>query len=263
LVLVHGITGSYTAFLPFVAALAAKAHVYALDLRGHYRSGHTPGAYELSDYGRDLASFLERVVRRPATVAGHSLGALVAVWVAANAPDRVHALLLEEPPLYITQLQRLQESPFYGFFVALRAQLAEQHAAGRTVEDLALVVGQMPVDAERTMAEVAGPAGVLQRALELQWMDPTLLDAGIEGRLLGGSDPDELLAQVRCPAHLLVGQTEFGSALSPQDVHRALSKLAYGTHTLFEGVGHSIHEERPDAYVRALSGVLDVAQARD
>jgi pimeloyl-ACP methyl ester carboxylesterase len=43
LVLLHGILGSHLSFLPLLPDLAAGAHVYALDLRGHGWSSHVPG----------------------------------------------------------------------------------------------------------------------------------------------------------------------------------------------------------------------------
>ena len=130
LVILHGITGSHGSFLPLMPALAEQAHVYAIDLRGHNLSGRAPGAYQVPDYGRDVVAFLRTVVGRPAVVAGHSLGGLIAVWLAAQAPDWVRCVLLEDPPLYITQGPRFQETVFYGFFVALRALLPQHHLRG-------------------------------------------------------------------------------------------------------------------------------------
>ena len=92
LVILHGITGSHASFLPLMPALAQRAHVYALDLRGHNLSGRTAGAYQVPDYGRDVVAFLRTVVGRPAVVAGHSLGGLIAVWLAAQAPDWVRSV---------------------------------------------------------------------------------------------------------------------------------------------------------------------------
>ena len=218
LVILHGITGSHASFLPLMPALAQRAHVYALDLRGHNLSGRAAGAYQAPDFGRDVLAFLRIVVGRPAIVAGHSLGGLIAVWLAAQAPDWVRCVLLEDPPLYITQGPRFQETAFYGFFVALRALLPQHHLREGTLEELTVLVGQLPAKGEQTRLEVFGPEIVRQRALELQRLDPTVLDPAIDGTILGPHDPDDLLRQIRCPAHLLAGQVEFGGAMSAQDV---------------------------------------------
>ncbi len=102
------------------------------------------------------------------------------------------------------------------------------------------------------MLEAAGPELVRQRAIELQRMDPAVLDPTFDGVTLGSHEPDDLLRQIRCPAHLLAGQVEFGGAMTAQDVQRVVSILPHCARTVFEGVGHSIHQERPDEYVRAL-----------
>lgn len=172
LVIIHGITGSHATYLPLVPALAQHAHVYALDLRGHNLSGRAPGAYQASDYARDVAAFLREVVGRPAVVAGHSLGGIVTVWLAAQAHEWVRSIFLEDPPLYITQPPRLQESLFYGYFLVLHAQLLQHHANSGTLDDMTRIVGQSPMGDERTMLDVVGPERVRLRAIELHRMDP-------------------------------------------------------------------------------------------
>jgi pimeloyl-ACP methyl ester carboxylesterase len=252
LLFIHGATGSHTSFLPFMPALAQHAHTYALDLRGHGLSGHTPGAYRLADYGQDVASFLRKVVGKPAILAGHSLGGYVALWVAAEEPALVERLFLEDPPIYLTELARFQETMFYHFFAALQQNLPVHHARGGTVEDLAAYVGQMPANEEQTMLDVAGPEWVHMRGVDLHQLDPAMLEPALNGDLLGPYEPDTLLSQVRCPVRLLAAQYELGGAMNAQDVERAVTQLAQCEHTVFAGVGHGIHEERPDEYVAAL-----------
>src|SRR5579875_1164660 len=46
---------------------------------------------------------------RRATVAGHSLGAAVAAWLAAEHPERVHALVLAAPAANVNSLNRLDQ----------------------------------------------------------------------------------------------------------------------------------------------------------
>lgn len=252
LVILHGITGSNTSFAPVLPVLAAQAHVYAIGLRGHNLSGRTPGAYQAADYGRDVAAFLRKVVARPAVVAGHSLGGLIAVWVAAQSPEGVRGIFLEDPPLYITQSPRHQTTPFYGYFVFLRDYLRQHHASGGTLDEMIAFVGQTPANEKQTMLEAVGPELVRERAIELQRMDPAILDPAFDGVILGPHEPDDLLAQIRCPIHLLAAQAEWGGAMDGQDVQRFVSHAPHCTYAVLEGAGHGIHQERPNEYVAAL-----------
>ena len=252
LVIVHGSTGSHDSFIPFMPTLAQHAHVYALDLRGHNLSGRANGVYQVPDYGRDVAAFIERVVGEPAFVAGHSLGGLIAVWLAAQTPEWVRGIFLEDPPLYITQAPRFQETGFYGYFVMLRDHLSQHHADGGTLDDLVAYVAQSPANETQTMLEAMGPEAVAQRAAQLHRLDPATLDPALAGIILGNHQPDALLAQVRCPVRLLAGQVEFGGAMTVEDVQQAVSKMPHCTHTVFEGVGHMIHLERAEAWEQDL-----------
>lgn len=252
LLILHGATGSHTSFLPLLPLLARRAHVYALDLRGHNLSGHTPGAYQLPDYGRDVLTFQQTLIGRPVVVAGHSLGGLIAVWLAAHAPDRVLGIFLEDPPLYIAQQPRFQTTGFHAYFVALRDHLTGHHARGGTVEEMAAHVGRAPFDDRRTTLEAIGAEAVRARAIELHRLDPTMLAPLIAGTVYGPDEPDDLLAQVRCPAHLLAGQLAYGGALDGAEVDRAVGRLGHATHTVLEATGHLIHEERPVEYVEIL-----------
>jgi pimeloyl-ACP methyl ester carboxylesterase len=252
LVILHGITGSSTSFAPLLPSLAEQAHVYAVDLRGHNLSGHTPGAYQVADYGRDAAAFLQQVVRRPAVVAGHSLGGVVTVWLAAHAPEWVQGIFLEDPPLYIIPAPRLQATPYHGFFTMLRSHLRQHHARNGTLEELIPFVAQMPANATQSMLDVAGPEAVRMRAVELHRLDPAILDPAIDGILLGPYAPDDLVAQVRCPTHLLAAQYELSMVMDAQDVARFVADAPHCTFTVLEGVGHGIHAEQPEVYVAAL-----------
>ena len=78
--------------------LATRYRVISYDQRGHGRSERA-ASYELRSFADDAMRVLREVVKAPAVVIGHSLGALAAVVAAAEAPELVRALILEDPPL--------------------------------------------------------------------------------------------------------------------------------------------------------------------
>lgn len=98
LVLLHGLASNLTRWSEFAAAtrLAAGWDILRPDLRGHGGSLHR-GRVGMAVWCDDLAALLaaERVPR--AVLAGHCLGANLALWFAQRAPQQVAGLVLIEP----------------------------------------------------------------------------------------------------------------------------------------------------------------------
>jgi acylglycerol lipase len=102
-VLVHGI-GEHSGRYERTSRLMAEAglDVYAFDLRGHGLSGGRRVFVERwNDYVADLEAVLCRVRTpgRPLVVAGHSMGALIALGNACSDGAKPDLLVLSAPPL--------------------------------------------------------------------------------------------------------------------------------------------------------------------
>jgi pimeloyl-ACP methyl ester carboxylesterase len=94
-VLVHGVTGSAATWHGVAPALSERAHVVAVDLRGHGDSTWlTDGAYTSRGHATDVVAVLEALGVAPAVLVGSSWGALVALAVADARPDLVAGLVL-------------------------------------------------------------------------------------------------------------------------------------------------------------------------
>ena len=94
LVLLHGGAVDARFFDQNIDALAARFHVLTPDLRGH---GHTPdveGPFTYEALAQDTIEFIEATVGGPVHLAGHSIGAGVALHVALRRPDLVSCLVL-------------------------------------------------------------------------------------------------------------------------------------------------------------------------
>jgi 3-oxoadipate enol-lactonase len=74
--------------------LAERLRVVRYDHRGHGGSPVPPGPYTLADLGGDVVALLDRLGLDRVHLGGMSLGGMVSMWVAANAPDRVDRLVL-------------------------------------------------------------------------------------------------------------------------------------------------------------------------
>lgn len=89
-----------------------KYHVFAVDLRGHGKSTRTPGRYSYNICGEDLKLFLEKVIKKPAIISGLSSGGVLLLWLTANTPKYVSAIISEDPPLFSTMYPRIKEEKF-------------------------------------------------------------------------------------------------------------------------------------------------------
>ena len=87
--------GSTTAMWdPQVPTLAERLRVVRYDHRGHGGSPVPPGPYELADLGADALRLLDRLGLERVHWCGLSLGGMVGMWVAINAPERIDRLVL-------------------------------------------------------------------------------------------------------------------------------------------------------------------------
>ena len=93
MVLLHTIRGQLEYFRDLVPRLADRYTIYAVDMPGH---GHSPidrsASFEEPYFRHAIVSFIERLDLRDVTLVGESIGAVVAITVAAAIPDRIRAV---------------------------------------------------------------------------------------------------------------------------------------------------------------------------
>lgn len=100
LLLLHGLASNLTRWTEFVeqTTLRPTWDIVRVDLRGHGGS-FTRGPIGIEHWCRDLLAVLDREGCDRALLAGHSLGANVAIGFAARHPERVGGLALIDPIL--------------------------------------------------------------------------------------------------------------------------------------------------------------------
>jgi 3-oxoadipate enol-lactonase len=78
---------------PVAANLASGRRVVSYDHRGHGRSPLPDGRSDISDLGGDVLALLDRLELERVSYVGTSLGGMVGLWLAANAPQRIERLV--------------------------------------------------------------------------------------------------------------------------------------------------------------------------
>jgi len=95
LVLLHALGESAADWDNVAAAFARHWRVYAPDLRGH-GSSDWPGNYSVELMRADIVAFLDALSLEQVDLIGHSLGGIVAYLLAAEHPERLGHLILED-----------------------------------------------------------------------------------------------------------------------------------------------------------------------
>ena len=112
LLFVHGLGSSTRDWAEQVAHFKSDYRVLRLDFRGHGRSGRPPGPYHMAEFAREVAVLLRHLDATPAHVVGLSMGGMVALQLAADAPRLVRSLVVVNSTAD-TQIRTWEDLWFY------------------------------------------------------------------------------------------------------------------------------------------------------
>jgi pimeloyl-ACP methyl ester carboxylesterase len=235
LLLLHGVTSRRDGFSELLDTLTKSYRVITMDQRGHGYSGHTPGHYLTPDHGRDIRFVLENVCKEPTLVWGHSMGGANAVSMAADAPEQLRALVLEDPALFgrIRPASNKTNPSINQFQVNL----------GLVEEGLSTVEFIRRLNAENPgQQEWVAP----WKAECLVQMDIDLLRTTASGDYKHGGEPADALAAIDCPVLLVQADPTAGGIL-PDDYVAAMSPSRDDFAVIkIEGAGHNINRDAPE-----------------
>ena len=257
LVWLHGGSGRWQDGEGILSDFAACFHFYAPDFRGHGKSGRVPGRYRFQDYADDTIAFLRRCVAEPAFLVGHSLGGMVALMVAAQAPGDVRALVIGDSPL----------TPGTGpSRTRPRIEAWRDLAGGRlSIEQIAEALRDAPTevpgqDEPVTMREKHGQDSphYIHVATRLYHNDPDMLTALLDDHqnTTAGYEMEVLLPAIHCPVLLLQADPDAGGLMRDDHVERALSLLAQGRRVRLEGISHMLFIPDKEPALQAIADFL-------
>lgn len=258
LVLLHGITSSAAANWPSIAHWSQRGwRVIALDARGHGLSPRWQ-PQQLLRAGQQLVDDVVEVLEYlPAPTAaqnaaptagaseptpaaglkpiliGHSMGAATAAVVAAQRPDLVSALVLEDPARYGTRSHS----------ELLRRGQARANHVNRTLADLpASLVA---------LLENAGTPGQpsAQEALPSLWasqqLDQSLLGTGVVAPEV---EFTQLMESISLPTLLLTGDRRGEARVGAQLLAQLMEQNPNICGQVMPGAGHQVRRANPQAY---------------
>ncbi|MGA9527394.1 MAG: 3-oxoadipate enol-lactonase [Terriglobales bacterium] len=79
---------------PQMPDLVPRFRILRYDTRGHGQTSVTPGDYTIEQLGRDVLNLLDALNLPCVHFCGLSMGGMIGIWLGANAPERLHRLVL-------------------------------------------------------------------------------------------------------------------------------------------------------------------------
>jgi pimeloyl-ACP methyl ester carboxylesterase len=238
ILLIHGITSNWRTFLPIMPYLTMRYHVYAIDLRGHGKSGRTPSHYTLRDYEKDIKQFIEQVIEDPPIIFGHSLGGMIATMYASNNHHNEAVIIGDSPPNYDNSLSTDLE--FRSSYWQQAKRIANM---GNSVTEILSIIGK-----EKLMwgdVPIEDPLALRSMATNWSRMDPDILSSLVGGREthkhgFDGYDTGILFPKLSCPVLLIRGNPELGGAITDGQVKKAKELIPDLTYVYLPDIGHSL-----------------------
>jgi pimeloyl-ACP methyl ester carboxylesterase len=283
LVLIPAQMGTWESYQKVLPALSKNFQVYAVDIRGHGKSDWTTGDYSWQSIGRDITAFLQQVVRRPALISGNSSGGLVALWAAANLPESVAAIILEDAPVFSAEMPRFRDDDrfvyqglehvvqvlgepenrdladyFRGQVLPVKNGRRERRMPDWFVNALSWFIRRY----ENTHPGQAVDIGYFPTTLRtliksLSTYDPDFARAFVDGRFYQGLDHTAALKRVRCPLLVLHANwfrhPRYGlvGAMDDQDAARIQALVPHAEYRKI-AANHVIHVFEPEKFVQAV-----------
>ena len=235
LVMLHGGAWCWQEYLSLIPSLSQRWHVYAMDSRGNGRSGWVAEQYRLEDFTEDTVAFI-RQLDAPAVLVGHSLGGVIALMAATRCPDKVKALILEDPVLTLENYKRVIESSrdMYGIWLNLKR-------SAQSEQELSLAL------ADNFFKDYPGVTSswMLFFAGCLWQLDPTYFNALLYdfNGFTKGYDYKQILAQIKCPILFIRGETRLGAVMTDDEISWLKQNCNNVHYAQINSVGHLLHLE--------------------
>lgn len=239
LVLMHSFLCSGAMWAPVVPAMASAHRVINVDLRGHGQSSAIESSITIYDLMADCLAVLDELRIRSAVWIGLSIGGMIALRAALEAPERVTSLVLLGSDAGAEGfLQRLQ---FQAMSVATRVagvrpllpEICRRMFARSTRRQNPALI------AEWRERFGAADAPSMRRALTALMARDSLLDR---------------LGRIAVPALVIVGEEDV--SLPPSRSRAIDAALPNSELKIVPGAGHLSTLEKPDAVGRLITDFL-------
>lgn len=188
LIFLHSLGRASRSYQEALPILAESYAVYALDSLGHGRSSKPKRDFLIPDFSESVAQLMAALKIPKAVVVGNSIGATIALDLAARRPELVEKLVLVGCPGWTTQAEREERYEMH------RQQMnAQGQPKPYTMDDIKLNFRNPTVEMLAQINE--------DRAMAGEWLLRS-------SRALMLYDPLPTWARVKCPTSLIYGRQD-------------------------------------------------------
>ncbi|HRA79168.1 MAG TPA: 3-oxoadipate enol-lactonase [Burkholderiaceae bacterium] len=238
LLLLNSLGTDHSLWEPLMPGLLERYRVLRTDKPGHGASDARDGEYSIAQLGRDVLAVMDAAGVGRAHLCGVSIGAMIGIWVAAHAPDRIDRLVLSN-----TSAKLAPE----GF--AERIRLVRE--------------GGIAAIADTVLGRFFTAGFVAQADARFHSVRTTLLQVDQAGYIgccaaLRDMDLRPLLARVAAPTLVVTCRDDQST---PAAMGEAIAAAIPGAKHVQWTLAHIPFVEAPAAYVELLAGFLDEGHA--
>jgi pimeloyl-ACP methyl ester carboxylesterase len=234
ILLLHGLMGRATTWWCTARWLVEHGRVVGIDARAHGRNPHRARADTTEQFAQDAADRIRELDLAPAIVIGHSMGGLHALAVAADHPELVRAIVVEDmAPDYRGRTAEVWR-PVVDAWPPVFSSIAHvRQFFGRAGDYFAECVEERE-DGYHLLTDVDELFEIAQ-----EW---------------GRRDFWAMAERVRCP----VLAVQAGDGPTPVGQMAELTRRTAGParHVTIDGSGHLVHDDAPGEYRRVVEEFL-------
>ncbi|WP_208004218.1 MULTISPECIES: alpha/beta fold hydrolase [Labedella] len=281
LMLLHAQLMDWFDYSRVMPELAESYHVFVVDYQGHGETTY-PDDYAMTadQIGTDLGAFMDQEIGEPAFVSGNSSGGLLTTWLAANRPDAVRAVALEDPPLFSSEYPEIQNTvaikafkssydvamsdagneDFLMYWLEYNSAFFDKNVFPGSTAVITYFVTSYREANPGEPVELSfisdDTVRLLMRGLEEY--DPRFGAAFYDGTWNEAFDHAEALQAITAPTlliHANFSTTDDGlldGAMDQEEADKAMSLLVDGTYARVDSE-HVVHLDQPDQYVGLLN----------
>jgi len=231
-VCVHGYTSSAEAFNALARWIQDRAHIIAMDVRGHGESAWSPdGAYQYADQAGDLAALVDQLGIERFVLIGTSMGGVVAMVYASQYADRLRGLVLND----IGPDVEAGSTRITGLVGSRPVDFASLDEALEYRRQISPITAARPLEDQEETA-----CGVLRQRPDGRWawkMDPAYIEQRVKRGAPARPALWPTLERLPCPTQVVWGTDS--DVLSEAQAKRMVAALPRGELVSVPGVGHA------------------------